>query len=71
MFAAYSRSFSVNRIVLSAYCRIEIPPSTRCGTSPLACPSSFALFINVDNISTTRLKSKGDNGSPYLKPFFV
>jgi hypothetical protein len=58
-------------IVSSAYYRIEIPSLTRCDTTPEICASSLALFIKMANMSVTKLKSNGDNGSPCRRPFLV
>ena len=71
MYLASSKLCSIKMIVSSAYCRMDMPPSTRCGIRSEIYPSCFALSIKIANISATKLKSKGDNGSPYLKPFFV
>jgi hypothetical protein len=71
MLFACSKSFSIKSIVSSAYCKMEIPASIRCGTSPVIYPSSLALDISKDNMSATKLSKIGDKGSPCLKPFFV
>jgi hypothetical protein len=43
-------------ISTSAYCRIEIPPSTKWGTRLPICPSSFPLAIRIASISAMILK---------------
>ena len=68
MFLASSRSFSMKRIVSSAYCKIDKPLSTRFGTRPLINSVCFARSIKIAKISTTILKRIGDNGSPCLTP---
>jgi hypothetical protein len=68
---ACSKSFFIKRIITSKYCKLEIPPSISCGTSPVIYPSSLALNIKSVNMCATKLNSKGDKRSPCLKPFFV
>ena len=70
---ALSRSCPRNKMVLSAYCRIDTPPFQirRCVTNPPNWMSSYSLAISTTNISTTILKKIGDNGSPCLSPFKV
>ena len=62
---------SKKRIVSSAYCEMEIPPSTRCGTTPPTWSSVLALLIIIANISATTLNNIGERGSPCLRLFFV
>jgi len=58
-------------MVSSAYCRIERPSSTRCGTTPLTLLLDLALRIRVAQMSSTKLNKIGDKGSPCLTPFLV
>ncbi|PNT68422.1 hypothetical protein BRADI_3g40385v3 [Brachypodium distachyon] len=58
-------------IVSSAYCRWDTPPGRRWGTSPCRWPFPLAACSIVPKASPTRLKSKGDKGSPCLSPLKV
>lgn len=60
---------AIERIVSSAYCSMEMPSATKCGSTPLNCPTSFARARRTANISTTRLNKRGDKGYPCLTPF--
>ena len=71
MFWECSRLCSKKSMVSIAYCRMEIPPSTRCGTTPLSWSSIFARLMNSASISATRLNRMGGRGSPCRSPFFV
>ena len=68
---AFSISWSMKRMVSSAYYKIDKPPSTRWGTTPVTWPSSLALIIRIANMSTTILNKMGESGSPCLRPFKV
>jgi hypothetical protein len=48
----------MNKIISSAYCKIERHSSTKWGTKPVICLSSLALEINKVSMSATKLKSK-------------
>jgi hypothetical protein len=69
MIYAFSISCFMNRIVSSAYCSLNNPPSTRWDTIPPICPSLLALLIGMTNMSATMLKSRGESGSPCRRPF--
>jgi hypothetical protein len=57
-----------NRIVSSAYYKETMPLDLKSSSKPLIRPLSTALFNILERPSPTRLKRKGDKGSPCLKP---
>ena len=73
MFLASSKLCSIKMIVSSAYCKMDIRPSTRCGTRPEICPCCFALSIKIAIISATKLNAKATMDLPIstLEPFSV
>ena len=71
MLWACSRLCSKKRIVSSAYCRIDKPPSTRWGTTLRSWSSVFFLFMKSASISATILNNIDERGSPCWSPFFL
>jgi hypothetical protein len=54
-----------------AYCKLITPPGTRCGYKPIIMPHEAPLVTILEKIFTTKLKSRGAKGSPYISPLPV
>jgi hypothetical protein len=70
-FKAFSKSFSKNNRVSSAYCRLMIPPALNLVSNPEIRPQLAALISIFEKTSAIMLKRMGVKGSPYLKPLPV
>lgn len=65
---AFSISLSKKSKVSSAYCRLITPPSATYGSKPVI-KFCLAAFISIlVKTSATKLKSRGDRGSPCRRP---